>query len=97
MSIHTPRPLEDWADLKYVPGSAIAHVVAFGDQHPLCGDDEQDFSWGGWHGTGSFEEIEHARGLARCTTCHEMTQPTPRFNEFTAPSPLYAHTIPEDN
>lgn len=87
------RPLQDWADLKYMPGSRTAHVFPFGVDKPLCNGLIDGSTW---HGTGSWEEYEVALNLPRCVTCHELTQPSPTFTEFTAPLPLYAHTEFQD-
>lgn len=83
------RPVEDWADRKYLPGTAVAHLVPFGELGAICG--ELDVH-GGWFGTGCFEEIERAERLPVCDACKEKASPTAQLhNEFTAPSPLYAH------
>lgn len=85
------RPLSDWADLKYAPGTATAHVVPFGSQSPLC----SSVDGSGWYGTGTWDEAEHAQSLALCVQCVPVT-PAATYSEWDAPAPLYMHTETRD-
>ena len=82
----TGRPIEDWADLKYAPGTHIAHVFAFGNPRPECHALVDGTSW---YGTGCWEEYEHAQSLPICKGCRPDAPQ--ELNEFNAPAPLYVH------
>lgn len=86
------RPLEDWADLKYAPGTHTAHVFPFGSLYPLCSTVDGSM----WFGTGCWDEIEHAKSLPVCIQCKPGNPHDVLFTEFDAPAPLYAHTDIQD-
>lgn len=70
------RPLEEWADLKYRASGKVAHVVPFGDQHPVCGPLAGSSEW---FGTGNWSELERAKAMPLCPRCatHTDTHPIP--------------------
>lgn len=88
------RPIEEWSDKVYAPGTAVGHVKPFGEARALCGEMTDET----WFGTGCWDEMERAERLPICTACNQkLKEKVQPLNEFTAPMPLYAHCIPEDN
>jgi hypothetical protein len=69
------RPIEEWADLKYLDNTLIAHVFEWGQGYSECG---MTSHVGDWLGTGEWEEIETAKALPLCPTCKRRTEPDPR-------------------
>ena len=71
------RPIEEWADLKYAPGTHEAHIFPWGDHRPLCnGRTFFEVFTGELRGTGSWEEFEHALSLPLCQDCHAVVDDT---------------------
>lgn len=60
------RSIDDWADRRYFPNGAMAHLVAFGAQLSLCDKPADDM-----HGTGCMDEIEKAQRLPLCGRCED--------------------------
>lgn len=61
------RPIVDWCDLRYREDGHLSHYVPFGADAPLCQVVHEGAAM--WAGTGTFEEMERAKGLPLCGFC----------------------------
>lgn len=60
------RPLEEWADWKYIHNGEIVHVVPYGEYRALCNFEVEPDAW---YGTGDWSEMEYAQELEPCERC----------------------------